>query len=100
MLVAAVTLFFALPVYWYVAGRSPHGGGSTALLERIVPGWFGKLLVLVLLSFGAVDLVFTRTFSASAAAEHLIHSPDAEWQRALDPRIFSAPPPRRPGAPN
>jgi hypothetical protein len=84
VLVAAATLFLALPVYWYVAGRSPHGGGSTALLERLVPGWFGKLLVLVLLSFGAVDLVFTRTFSASAAAEHLIHNPDPDWQRTLD----------------
>src|SRR3954464_13786044 len=49
VLVALVTLFLALPVYWYIAGRSPHGGGSTALLERLVPGWFGKLLVLVLL---------------------------------------------------
>src|SRR6201989_1212133 len=48
---ACVTLFLALPVYCYVAGRSPHGGGSTALLERVVPGWFGKLLLLVLLAF-------------------------------------------------
>ena len=40
--------------------------------------------MLVLLSFGAVDLVFTRTFSASAAAEHVIHSPDPDWQRSLD----------------
>jgi hypothetical protein len=84
VLVAAVTLFLALPLYWYVAGRSPHGGGSTALLERIVPGWFGKFLVLVLLSFGAVDLVFTRTFSAADAAEHLIHSPHPDWQQSLN----------------
>jgi hypothetical protein len=84
VLVAAVTLFLALPLYWYVAGRSPHGGGSTALLERIVPGWFGKFLVLVLLSFGAVDLVFTRTFSAADAAEHLIHSPHPDWQQGLN----------------
>src|SRR5687768_9177603 len=47
VLVAAATLFLALPVYWYVAGRSPHGGGSTALLERVVKGWVGKLLVVV-----------------------------------------------------
>src|SRR6478672_102364 len=66
VLVACVTLFFALPVYCYIAGRSPHGGGSTALLERVIPGWFGKILLLVLLAFGAVDLVFTRTFSAEA----------------------------------
>lgn len=84
VLVAAATLFLALPVYWYVAGRSPHGGGSTALLERAVPGWYGKLLLLVLLSFGAVDLVFTRTFSAAAAAEHIAHSPDPTWQAALE----------------
>jgi hypothetical protein len=84
VLVACVTLFLALPVYWYVAGRSPHGGGSTALLERVVPGWFGKLLLLVLLAFGAVDLVFTRTFSAAAAAEHLTYNPQPQWQQTLD----------------
>lgn len=84
VLVAAVTLFLALPVYWYIAGRSPHGGGSTALLERTIHGWFGKLLILALLAFGAVDLVFTRTFSAADAAEHLIHSPHPDWQHALD----------------
>jgi hypothetical protein len=84
VLVAAVTLFLALPIYWYVAGRSHHGGGSTALLERVIPGWFGKLLLLVLLAFGAVDLVFTRTFSAAAAAEHVTRSPVPEWQQSLD----------------
>ena len=84
VVVALVTLLLALPVYSYIAGRSPHGGGSTALLERLVPGWFGKLLILVLLAFGAVDLVFTRTFSAANAAEHLIHSPHPEWQHALN----------------
>jgi hypothetical protein len=84
LLVAAATLGLALPVYWYIAGRSPYGGGSTALLERVIPGWFGKLLVLILLSFGAVDLVFTRTFSAADAAEHLIYNPSPRWQQALD----------------
>src|SRR6188768_3820726 len=28
VLVAVVTVFLALPIYWYVAGRSFHGGGS------------------------------------------------------------------------
>ena len=84
VLVAAVTLFLALPIYLYISGRSPHGGGSTALLERVIPGWFGKLLLLALLAFGAVDLVFTRTFSAAAAAEHVTRSPIPEWQQALD----------------
>jgi len=84
VIVAAVTIFLALPIYWYIAGRSPKGGGSTALLERVVPGWFGKLLLLVLLSFGAVDLVFTRTFSAATAAEHITHSPAPGWQQTLN----------------
>src|SRR5262245_52136235 len=84
VLVACVTVFLALPVYCYIAGRSPHGGGSTALLERVIPGWFGKLLLLVLLAFGAVDLVFTRTFSAATAAEHLIFNPLPQWQQTLD----------------
>src|SRR5204863_7417702 len=84
VLVAAFMLFLALPIYMYIAGRSSHGGGSTALLERCIPGWFGKFLLLVLLAFGAVDLVFTRTFSAAAAAEHVTRSPIPEWQRTLD----------------
>ena len=84
LLIVAATLLLALPVYWYIAGRSPHGGGSTALLERAIHGWRGKFLVLVLLAFGAVDLVFTRTFSAADAAEHLIHNPQPAWQGTLD----------------
>lgn len=83
VLIVVATLFLAMPLYWYIAGRSPHGGGSTALLEHLIPGWFGKLLVLVLLAFGAVDLVFTRTFSATNAAEHMIHCPNPDWQAAL-----------------
>jgi len=84
VLVAAVTLFVALPIYLYIAGRSPHGGGTTALLERVIPGWFGKLLLLVLLAFGAVDLVFTRTFSAATAAEHVTRNPLPVWQQSLE----------------
>jgi hypothetical protein len=78
-----VTLVLAVPVYAYVAGRSPNGAGSTGLLERLLPGWFGKLLVLTLLGFAATDLIFTRTFSAADAAEHLLHSPSSPWQATL-----------------
>src|SRR3954452_1518107 len=51
LLVVAVTLFGALPVYWYVARRSAHGQGSIALLESLVHGWRGKTLILMLLGF-------------------------------------------------
>jgi hypothetical protein len=84
VVVVLVTLFAALPVYLYVAGRSPHGGGAVALLERLVPGWRGKMLILILLGFTATDFVFTRTFSAAAASEHLIHNPQPNWQAWLD----------------
>ena len=84
VVVVLVTLLAALPVYLYVAGRSPQGGGAIALLERLVPGWGGKLLILVMLGFTATDFVFTRTFSAAAAAEHLIHNPQPQWQAGLD----------------
>lgn len=81
---AVITLLGALPVYCYIAGRSPNGQGSTAILEKLIPGWIGKLLILILLGFAATDLIFTRTFSAADAAEHVIHCPDATWQSTLN----------------
>ncbi|HTN76497.1 MAG TPA: hypothetical protein VL096_14660 [Pirellulaceae bacterium] len=70
-----VTLFGALPVYSYVANESFRGQGSIAMLERLVHGWTGKFLVLVLLGFAATDFVITKTLSAADAAAHLIHNP-------------------------
>src|SRR5438132_3871035 len=51
VLVILVTLLGALPLYLYVAGRSPDGQGAIGLLERTVHGWRGKVLVLILLGF-------------------------------------------------
>src|SRR3982751_5928187 len=70
-----VTLFGALPVYRYVAGRSFGGQGSIGMLARLVHGWAGKILVLVLLGFAATDFVITKTLSAADAAEHLLKNP-------------------------
>lgn len=75
VVLVAITLFGALPVYAYVAGQSPHGQGSIAMLERLVHGWTGKTLVLMLLGFAATDFVITKTLSAADAAEHLIANP-------------------------
>lgn len=82
--VVLFTLLGALPVYAYVAGRSPPGQGSAALLERHVDGWHGKFLVLVLLGFAATNFVFTRTLSTADASVHILNYPDADWQQTLD----------------
>ncbi|TMQ33153.1 MAG: amino acid transporter [Planctomycetota bacterium] len=84
VVVVLFTFLGALPVYAYVAGRSPHGQGAAGLLERAVPGWIGKLLILILLGFAATDFVVTRTLSVADAAEHLIYNPQPAWQRLLD----------------
>ena len=75
VVLVVVTLSVALPVYAHVAECSPNGQGSIAMLERLVHGWNGKLLVLALLGFAATDFVITKTLSAADAAVHLIHNP-------------------------
>lgn len=75
VILVIVTLLGALPVYAQVARRSYAGQGSIAMLERLLPGWPGKLMVLVLLGFAATDFVITMTLSASDAAQHAVENP-------------------------
>ena len=70
-----VTLFGAVPIYILVARRSYAGQGSIALLENLLAGWWGKLLVLVLLGFAMTDFVITMTLSAADAARHATENP-------------------------
>ncbi|MFZ5482431.1 MAG: hypothetical protein ACOZNI_37055 [Myxococcota bacterium] len=73
-----VTLLGAVPMYREVARRSYQGHGSISMLERLMPGWSGKLLMLGLVGFAATAFVITMTLSAADAAQHAVENPYLE----------------------
>lgn len=75
IVLVALTLLGALPVYRRVAQESFRGSGSIAMLERLLPWWAGKLFVLVLLGFAVTDFMITVTLSAADAAQHFVQNP-------------------------
>jgi hypothetical protein len=71
LILVAITIFGALPMYKQVAVESPHGAGSLAIIEKMLPGWKRVIVMLGLIAFVMLAFLITITLSAADATKHL-----------------------------
>ncbi|MEJ5997526.1 amino acid transporter [Corynebacterium sp. H130] len=90
IILVAITMFGAVPVYRRIARESPNGQGSITVLQRFIPGWKGKFAVLILLGFAATDFMITMTLSAADASAHLLRTTESPWMLPLTLGMLAA----------
>ena len=84
LFIVLVTFLGAVPVYAFIARESPHGQGAITLLERLVRGWAGKTLVLIVLGLAVTDFTVTKSLSLADASEHILRHEAGVWRGMVD----------------